>query len=122
MARDSHRLLVGYKRDGYFQNLKDVQNKPRFTGLAVAPGDIAYKDKNGDGVIDDNDRYVLGNPFPHYIFGFTYSVTWKDLDLGLLIQGVGQRDMGAAGRTDRAVPCQLFLHHVRTPTGLLAAG
>ena len=88
---------VGYKRDGYFQNLKDVENKPRFTGLAVAPGDIAYKDKNGDGVIDDNDRYVLGSPFPHYIFGVTYSVSWKDLDFGFLIQGVGQRSMALRG-------------------------
>ncbi|MHA4809648.1 TonB-dependent receptor [Flavitalea flava] len=88
---------VGYKRDGYFRNLKDVENKPRFTGLAVAPGDISYKDKNGDGLIDDNDRYVLGNPFPHYIFGLNYTVSWKNLDLGLLIQGVGQRDMALRG-------------------------
>lgn len=88
---------VGYKRDGYFQNLKDIQNKPRFTGLAVAPGDIAYKDKNNDGVIDDNDRYILGNPFPHYIFGITYNISWKTLDFGFLIQGVGQRDMALRG-------------------------
>jgi hypothetical protein len=88
---------VGFRRDGYFQNLKDVENKPRFTGLAVAPGDIAYKDKNGDGVIDDNDRYVLGNPFPHYIFGLNYSLSWKNFDLGLLIQGVGHRDMALRG-------------------------
>ncbi|ANI90068.1 hypothetical protein A9P82_12705 [Arachidicoccus ginsenosidimutans] len=88
---------VGLKRDGYFQNLNDIQNKPKFVGLDVAPGDISYKDKNGDGIIDDNDRYVLGEPFPHYTFGLTYDLGWKNFDLNIFIQGVGQRTMDVRG-------------------------
>ena len=82
---------IGLKRDGYFQNLNDVMNKPKFVGLDVAPGDISYKDKNKDGVIDDKDRYVLGNPFPRYTFGFNYTLGYKSFDLTLFIQGVGER-------------------------------
>jgi hypothetical protein len=88
---------VGYKRDGYFQNLNDIKNKPKFSGLDVVPGDISYKDKNGDGVIDDQDRYILGNPFPRYTFGFNYTLGWKGFDLGIFIQGVGKRDFAIRG-------------------------
>lgn len=88
---------VGLKRDGYFQNLKDIQNKPRFVGLDVGVGDISYKDKNGDGIIDDNDRYILGNPFPRYTFGFNYTLGYKNLDLVVFVQGVGKRDMAIRG-------------------------
>lgn len=88
---------VGLKRDGYFQNLDDIRNKPRFVGLDVQPGDISYKDKNGDGVIDDNDRYILGNPFPRFTFGFNYELGWNNFDLRVFIQGVGKRDMSLRG-------------------------
>lgn len=89
--------FVGLKRAGYFQNLDDVQNLPKFVGLQVAPGDIRYQDKNGDGVIDDNDRYVLGNPFPRYTFGLNYNLGWNGFDLNVFIQGVGKRDMDIRG-------------------------
>jgi hypothetical protein len=67
---------VGLKRDGYFQNLHDIQTGPKPAGLTVSPGDNRYVDVNGDGVIDDNDKFVLGNPFPRLTFGFTYNVTF----------------------------------------------
>lgn len=88
---------VGLKRDGYFQNLDDINNKARFVGLDVGPGDVAYKDKNGDGIIDDNDRYILGNPFPRYTFGFNYTVGYKNVDLVLFVQGVGKRSQFIRG-------------------------
>lgn len=88
---------IGLKRDGYFQNLDDIQKAAKPAGLDVGPGDIKFKDKNHDGVIDDNDRYVLGNPFPRYTFGFNYNVSYKGFDLGLLIQGVGKRAMFIRG-------------------------
>lgn len=88
---------LGYKRDGYFQNLEEVQNDAKPIGSTVEPGDIRYKDKNRDGVIDDDDRYVLGNAFPRYTFGLQYSLGWKNFDLGVLIQGVGKRKMFLRG-------------------------
>lgn len=82
----------GYVTDRYFQNQADVNSLPKPAGAIVGPGDIKFKDLNGDGKIDDNDKKVIGNPFPHYTFGFTYRVAVAGFDLTLFIQGVGQRD------------------------------
>lgn len=87
----------GYKTDGYFQNIDEILNDPKPIGADVSPGDIRYKDKNGDGVIDDEDRYVLGNAFPRYTFGLTYNLKWKNFDFSALIQGVGKRKMFLRG-------------------------
>jgi hypothetical protein len=60
---------------------------------------VKYKDLNGNGIIDAGDRTMLGDPFPHYTFGFTYSLSWKGFDLNFLIQGVGKRAMMLRGET-----------------------
>ncbi|HEX6432049.1 MAG TPA: TonB-dependent receptor [Niastella sp.] len=85
-------VYQGYKRDGYFQNLDDLSKAPRFAGSTVTAGDIKFKDRNGDGVLDDQDKYILGNPFPRYTYGFTYTASAKGFDLVIFIQGVGKRD------------------------------
>ncbi|GAB2703320.1 TonB-dependent receptor [Mucilaginibacter koreensis] len=82
---------VGLKRDGYFQNLNDVLTSAKPTGLTVVPGDNKYVDVNGDGVIDNNDSFVLGNAFPRLTFGFTYAVNYKQFDFNMFWQGVGKR-------------------------------
>ncbi|WP_295767127.1 TonB-dependent receptor [uncultured Mucilaginibacter sp.] len=82
----------GYETDGYFQNQADVNTSPKPAGAIVGPGDLKFKDLNGDGKIDDNDKKVIGNPFPHYTFGFTYRLAVGGFDLTLFVQGVGQRD------------------------------
>jgi TonB-linked SusC/RagA family outer membrane protein len=82
---------VGLKRDGYFQTLDQVAAGPKPAGLALSPGDIRYVDVNKDGVINDRDKFVLGNPFPRYTFGFNYNVTYKSFDINIFIQGVGKR-------------------------------
>jgi len=85
-------VYQGYKTNGFFQTLDDVNKYPRFAGTTVTPGDLKFKDRNKDGVIDQNDKYILGNPFPRYTFGFTYTASYKGFDLLLFIQGVGKRD------------------------------
>ncbi len=85
-------VYQGYKRDGYFQNLDDLSKAPRFPGSVVTVGDIKFKDRNGDGIISDEDKYILGNPFPRYTFGFTYTAAVKGFDVVVFIQGVGKRD------------------------------
>jgi TonB-linked SusC/RagA family outer membrane protein len=82
----------GYKRNGYFQNLDDINKAPRFANSTVTPGDIKFVDRNGDGIIDDKDKFILGNPFPRYTYGFTYTAAIKGFDVQLFIQGVGKRD------------------------------
>jgi TonB-linked SusC/RagA family outer membrane protein len=88
---------VGYRRDGYYQTTADVAKYAKLTGVTPIPGDNKYVDKNGDGVIDNNDGYVLGNPFPRYTFGFTYTVAVKNFDASVFIQGVGKRTIFVRG-------------------------
>lgn len=90
-------VYQGYRRDGYFQTYDDVTKYAKPANATVVPGDIKFKDKNGDGVIDDEDKYILGNPFPRYTFGFTYNLTYKNFDLQLFIQGVGRRELMIRG-------------------------
>lgn len=89
----------GYKTAGLFQNEDDVRNSALPIGILPQPGDVKYVDRNGDGIIDDNDRFVLGNAFPRFTFGFNYSVQWKGFDVNTLWQGVGKRDMALRGET-----------------------
>jgi len=90
-------VYQGYRRDGYFQTMHDVETLPKHANATVVPGDIRFKDKNGDGIIDDQDKYILGNPFPRYTFGFTYNIAYKGFDAQIFIQGVGQRDLMVRG-------------------------
>jgi TonB-linked SusC/RagA family outer membrane protein len=90
----------GYKSNGLYQNLDDIKNAPAVPfayNQQVNPGDIRYIDRNGDGKIDANDRYVFGNPFPRYTFGFSYSANWRNFDFSMLWQGVGKRDQFLRG-------------------------
>ncbi|SHM29588.1 SusC/RagA family TonB-linked outer membrane protein [Flavobacterium saccharophilum] len=88
---------VGLKRDGYFQNWEQIQGAAVPAGLNVQPGDNRYVDVNKDGKIDDNDKFVFGNPFPRYTFGATYNLEYKNFDLSIFIQGVGKRTMMIRG-------------------------
>lgn len=87
----------GYKTDGLFQSYEEIANSALPVGASVHPGDVKYVDSDGNGVIDDKDRVVIGNAFPRYTFGFTYSVDFKGFDFSLMLQGVGKRDMYVRG-------------------------
>ena len=87
----------GYEIDGFFQNLDEIDEGPMPIGTSVQPGDVRYVDQNGDGIIDENDRVILGNAFPRYTFGLEYTLNWKNFDLGVFFQGVGRRTMFLRG-------------------------
>ncbi|MDB5012232.1 MAG: TonB-dependent receptor, partial [Daejeonella sp.] len=88
---------VGFKRDGYFQNIDEVNSGPKPAGLSLQPGDNRYVDVNEDGVIDNNDLMVFGNSFPRLTYGATYNIGFKGLDLNIFLQGVGERTMMLRG-------------------------
>jgi len=89
----------GYKTAGLFRNEDDIKDSALPIGVKPQPGDVKYVDRNGDGIIDDNDRFVLGHAFPRLNFGFTYALSWKGFDMNMLWQGVGKRDMALRGET-----------------------
>lgn len=74
--------FYGLQTDGIFQNQAEVDAHPSQIALgAVAqPGDIRYKDINGDGVINLNDRTKVGSPLADYTFGFNLSMNYKNFD------------------------------------------
>lgn len=79
--------FYGYVCDGIFQTQQEIDSHPtQMTGTPV-PGDLKYRDLNGDNVIDSNDRQVLGSYFPKINFGLNLSVQYKGIDLSALLQG-----------------------------------
>jgi hypothetical protein len=78
----------GYITDGIVQLSDDLTTvpKPSFTS-GVQPGDRKYVDTNNDGVIDNNDRVLLGNSQPKFTYGFTNSFSYKGFDLVIFLQG-----------------------------------
>jgi len=75
------------QQEGIFQNALDVF-KHAYQGAGIQPGDVKFRDVNGDGVIDQNDRVFAGSPIPTLTYGFTGNLSYKQWDLSLFFQGV----------------------------------
>ncbi|NLU90666.1 SusC/RagA family TonB-linked outer membrane protein [Chitinophaga sp. Ak27] len=75
-----------YVADGIYRDQRDLDNSPK-TSNPTHIGDLKFKDINGDGKIDANDRAIVGSFQPKYIFGFSNTVRYKNLDLSFSIQG-----------------------------------
>lgn len=81
--------FYGYVSDGIVQLDDDPATTPLFATDTFTSGERKYKDLNEDGVIDaDNDRTFIGNPIPEYTFGINNTITWKNWDLNIFMQGV----------------------------------
>ena len=79
---------LGYIAERLFIDDADVNNSPVQTFGAYGAGDIKYKDINGDGQIDADDRVPIGYPtVPEIIYGAGFSFGWKMLDFSLFFQG-----------------------------------
>ncbi|MGO4292479.1 SusC/RagA family TonB-linked outer membrane protein [Chitinophaga sp. RAB17] len=77
----------GYQAEGIFQTQEEVDKHAKQTGGKIAPGDLKYKDQNGDGVIDGNDRVYLGSYFPKVTYGVNLGGGWKGFDVSVFLQG-----------------------------------
>lgn len=78
--------FYGYQMIGIFQNQNDIFTSA-YQGPGVRPGDVKYKDMNGDGKIDPSDRTFLGSAIPKFTYGATTSLNYLNFDLFVLIQG-----------------------------------
>ncbi|MFT3822647.1 MAG: TonB-dependent receptor [Chitinophagaceae bacterium] len=82
-----------YTMDGIFQTQSDVSNYRGGAGKTVIqpnamPGDIRFKDINGDGKIDDNDRSFVASPHPKFNYGFNLTARWKGFDANIFFNGL----------------------------------
>ena len=83
----------GYKTDGVWSSDTEIAawyaaGNTASSEVAIAAGGLKVVDVRKDGVLDMNDRVVLGSPFPDFTYGVTNTFRYKDFDLNLLIQGV----------------------------------
>lgn len=73
----------------YNENAKKITNDPNAVYQANAkPGDFLFKDIDGNGVVDDKDVTVLGNPIPKFVYGFNINLNYKNFDFNLAASGV----------------------------------
>ncbi|WP_048643299.1 SusC/RagA family TonB-linked outer membrane protein [Cyclobacterium amurskyense] len=80
----------GYQSDGLFQTWEEVDATDAKLPNTY-PGDIKYTDRNGDGVINDEDKVNLGDPFPHMNYSINFNLRFRRWDFNFLGQGVGKR-------------------------------
>ena len=83
-------LFYGWKTDGIF---KSGDTMYRINGAMSQPGDIKVLDLNGDGQVDLNDRTIIGNPNPDYIYGFNLNLSYKGFSLRALFNGTEGNDI-----------------------------
>ncbi|QHS61023.1 SusC/RagA family TonB-linked outer membrane protein [Chitinophaga agri] len=80
------------KTDGIFQTQAEIDNYKNKDGKVIQPnakpGDRKFVDANGDGSINNNDRQVVGSPFPSFSYGFSLNAAYKGFDINVFAQGV----------------------------------
>lgn len=81
-----------WKMEGIFQSQEEIDASPFQTSF-TRPGDVKFKDLNGDNKIDDKDRSHVGSPFPDFTYGLTLGVNVGNFDFSTLIQGVQGNDV-----------------------------
>ena len=87
--------LTGYISEGLFKDQNDINTSPDQTklGSTPLPGDIKYRDVNGDGVIDSKDEVMISSygPTPRIQYGFGLDLNYKHVDFGVFFNGDSQR-------------------------------
>ncbi len=76
-------LMAFFGREiaGVYQTQAEIDANPDAVANGLVPGDFKYKDQNGDGIINDDDRVNLGSYFPNLMYGINLSLTYRDFDL-----------------------------------------
>ncbi|MCK8495323.1 TonB-dependent receptor [Spirosoma sp. RP8] len=96
--------FYGWRTNGLYQTQGEIDadpalaNDPRRTQGLIRPGDVRFQDLNGDGVIDNNDRTILGSPQPKVAYGLNTGLNYKGFDLTLFFLGQGGVDIYNADR------------------------
>ena len=90
--------IYGYKEDGFYNSVAEVLAFKENSSLSEADalklvGEVKYRDRNGDGYIDANDRYIIGDTNPDFTYGITNTFSWKEWGLSFMLQGSQGNDI-----------------------------
>lgn len=90
IAADDAHLVNNAFPSGY-----KIQGPPRSSAqkTPLSPGDLYFQDTNGDGIVTDADKTVIGTPYPDFTYGFNLSVSYKQLDLSASFNGSQGNDV-----------------------------
>ncbi|HEX8548872.1 MAG TPA: TonB-dependent receptor [Cytophagaceae bacterium] len=84
--------FYGYKTDGIFQNRAEIDNyaaqNPNGDKRLTNPGDVRFVDINGDGIVTEKDRTIIGTSIPKFTYGLTGSFEYGIVDFRFFFQGV----------------------------------
>ncbi len=95
----SYKMAQGYRWEqakglialGLFKDFDEIRNSPQQMFGEYLPGDIKYKDVNGDGIINDNDVVAIGSTrVPCLVYGVGLAVLWNGFDFNMHFQGAGE--------------------------------
>ncbi|MCF2500169.1 TonB-dependent receptor [Dyadobacter chenhuakuii] len=109
--------FYGYKTNGIYQNTNEIDgdanisNDPRRADGQIVPGDVRFLDLNNDGIVDDDDRTIIGSPQPKINYGFSAGANYKGFDFTLFFVGVGGVSIYNADRMqglDASYPFNLY--------------
>ena len=100
--------IWGLVTEGLFQSAEEVSahaDQSEIYGGGWYPGDVKYKDLNGDGKInkgkntldDPGDQKIIGNSEPRYSYGIKGGLQWRDFDFDVFFQGIGKKDVVLGG-------------------------
>ena len=103
--------FYGYEILGIWQEGDDFS----VTNDNVGPGDIRYRDVNGDGLVNADDRVILGNSFPDFIWSFTNTFSYRNFGLYVFFEGVNGVNMLNNNMVDTYFPANLKRNRLAEP-------
>lgn len=114
--------FFGYEAVGIYQSEEELANLPTYTGARV--GGLRYADINGDGVIDPQDRTIIGSPHPDFLYSLGFNASYKNFDISMFFNGSQGNDLYEAtryftdfGTFDGATSTRVLDHWTPTNTG-----
>lgn len=101
-------MKLGLVSEGLFQSTEEIWSSPTFDHIAksaILPGDVKYKDLNGDGKINyAQDFTFIGNSnIPELMYGMNMSARWRNVDLNIFFQGAAIADFALSGTYSNGV-------------------
>jgi hypothetical protein len=104
--------FYGYVQNGIFQNDNEIKNYVNSEGVMLQPdakpGDIRYRDVNGDGKFNSDDRTIIGNPMPNFSYGFSINLSYVGFDFNMEFNGVSGNSLLDLKKTIADVPVNFY--------------